>query len=399
MSSFSKQNNGMPNGREALSENKPTMNIAGHLQTREQEAQSIPESYRPLVSLVAPAYNEAIIIEKNLAVLCSYMQSLESQYRWELIIVNDGSRDETGALAEAFAQGRSNVHIVHHLTNFGVGQTLKTGFEHCQGDYIITLDLDFSYAPETHIEPLLSKIRETHAKVVLASPYMKGGKVSNVPWLRRVLSVWGNRFLSFSAKGNLSTLSSMVRVYDAEFLRGLNLKSAGMEINPEVIHKARLLEAKVTEIPAHLKWISQKAQPKARRRKSSMTAVKLLKHTWSIFFFGFLFRPVMFFIIPSLLFFLISSYASFWILVHCWTNYQAVQASYPNLENAISAAVSAAFQQAPHTFIIGGMSLMISTQLFSLGVLSMQSKRYFEEIFYLGTAIYKSTYRKRSNRR
>ena len=358
-----------------------------------------PAADKPFVSLIAPAYNEALIIEKNLAVLCDYMQSLERQYRWELIVVNDGSRDATGALAEAFAQGHSNVHIVHHLANSGVGQTLRTGFEHCQGDYILTLDLDFSYAPESHIEPLLTKIRETHAKVVVASPYMKGGKVSNVPWLRWVLSVWGNRFLSFSAKGNLATLSSMVRVYDAEFLQALNLKSTGMEINPEVIHKARLLEAKVTEIPAHLKWISQKARPKAKRRQSSMTGVKLLKHTWSIFFFGFLFRPVMFFIVPSFVFFLISSYAGFWILIHCWTHYQVAQASFSSLDNALSAAVSAAFQQAPHTFIIGGMSLMLSTQFFSLGVLSMQSKRYFEEIFYLGTAIYKSTARERHKRR
>lgn len=378
-------------------EKKSTMEMLRQSEESLQEPDPLSGLHRPLVSLVAPAYNEALIIEKNLAVLCSYMESLEKQYRWELIVVNDGSRDETGILAEAFGQSYSNIHIVHHLTNSGLGQTLRTGFEHCQGDYIITLDLDFSYAPEDHIERLLSNIRETHAKVVVASPYMKGGKVSNVPWLRRVLSIWGNRFLSFSAKGSLATLSSMVRVYDADFLRTLNLKSMGMEINPEVIHKARLLEARITEIPAHLKWVSQKAQPRAKRRSSSMTSAKLLKHTWSIFLFGFLFRPVMFFIVPSFMFFLISGYASFWVLLHCWTNYQVVHTSFPNFDGAISAAVSAAFQQAPHTFIIGGMSLMLSTQLFSLGVLSMQSKQYFEEIFYLGTAIYKSTSRERNN--
>lgn len=360
---------------------------------RVEEPGQILEQQKPFVSLVAPAYNEALIIEKNLAVLCSYMESLESQYRWELIIVNDGSQDGTGNLAETFAQGRSNVYVVHHLTNLGLGQTLKTGFEYCQGNYIITLDLDLSYSPDNHIERLLSKIRETHAKVVVASPYMKGGKVSNVPWLRRLLSVWGNRFLSLSAKGSLSTLTGMVRVYDADFLRTLNLKSMGMEINPEVIHKARLLEARVIEIPAHLKWSSQKAQPKSKRRKSSM---KILKHTWAIFFFGFLFRPVMFFVVPSFIFFLISCYASIWALIHCWSNYQNLTrqdfSSDPAV--AVSASVSVAFQQAPHTFIIGGMALMLATQFFSLGILSMQSKRYFEEIFYLGTSIYKSTRRK-----
>lgn len=347
---------------------------------------------KPFVSLVAPAYNEAIIIEQNLAVLCSYMATLEAEYQWEIIVVNDGSRDETGLLAEAFAHDRPNVRVVHHSTNAGLGQTLKTGFEHCQGDYIVTLDLDLSYTPD-RIERMLTKIRQTQAKVVVASPYMEGGKVSNVPWLRRVLSIWGNRFLSLTAKGSFATLTSMVRVYDAEFLRSLNLRSTGMEINPEVIHKAGLLEARVAEIPAHLKWSSQKAQPKAKRRQSSMTGSKILNHTWAIFFYGFIFRPVMFFIIPSLIFFLISGYASCWALIHCWSNYQSVLAIVPELDKAMSAAVAMAFQQAPHTFVIGGMALMLSIQLFSVGVMSMQSKRYFEEIFYLGTAIYKSTRR------
>ena len=70
-----------------------------------------------------------------------------------------------------------------------------------------------------------------------------------------------------------------------------------------------------------------------------------------------------------------------------------VLAIVPELDKAMSAAVAMAFQQAPHTFVIGGMALMLSIQLFSVGVMSMQSKRYFEEIFYLGTAIYKSTRR------
>jgi glycosyltransferase involved in cell wall biosynthesis len=352
-----------------------------------------PDLPKLLVSLVAPAYNEALIIEQNLAVLCDYMATLEADYRWELIVVNDGSRDETGLLAEAFAHDRPNVSVIHHQTNAGLGQTLKTGFDRCQGDYIITLDLDLSYTPEDHIERMLTKIRQTQAKVVVASPYMEGGRVSNVPWLRRILSVWGNRFLSLTAKGNLATLTSMVRVYDADFLRSLNLRSQGMEINPEVIHKAGLLEAKVAEIPAHLHWSSQKAQPKAKRRKSSMTSSKLFSHTWAIFFYGFLFRPVMFFIIPSLIFFVISCYSSFWAISHCWDNYLLVHSSIPDFDKALSAAVATAFQQFPHTFVIGGMALMLSIQLFSVGVMSMQSKRYFEEIFYLGTAIYKSTRR------
>jgi glycosyltransferase involved in cell wall biosynthesis len=371
--------------------NKDLRKEEARSQEFEKKSQIRYHTQKPLVSLVAPAYNEQIIIEQNLNILCAYMKSLENQYRWELIIVNDGSSDNTGQLADRFAQDKDNVYVIHHLINCGLGQTLRTGFEHCQGEYIITLDLDLSYAPDNHIKELLTKIRESQAKVVVASPYMKGGRVSNVPWLRWILSVWGNRFLSFTANGSLATLTSMVRVYDAEFLKTLNLKSRGMEINPEVIHKAKLLQARVAEIPAHLKWSSQRGKPKSQRRKSSMTSARIFKHTLEVVFFGFIFRPVIFFILPSLLFFLISSYASAWVVVHCWSNYQNLiqQNTFSDQAVATSAAVAAAFRQAPHTFLISGMSLMLSIQLFSLGVLSMQSKQYFDEMFYLGTSIFK----------
>src|SRR6266850_8095424 len=230
---------------------------------------------KPLVSVVVPAYNEAAIVEKSLACLYQYMESLETECRWEIILVNDGSTDATGELAEAFARSHRNVRVLHHAVNFGLGQAIRFAFNHCRGDYIVTLDVDLSYSPE-HIRELLAKIRETKAKIVVTSPYMKGGRISNVPWLRRTFSVLANHFLSRTARGGLSTLTSMVRIYDARFVRGLNLKAMGMEVSPEVIYKAMLLRARIEEIPAHLDWTLQNAAGPSR--KSSM---KVLRHTTS----------------------------------------------------------------------------------------------------------------------
>ncbi len=340
---------------------------------------------KPFVSLLAPAYNEALIIQDNLSLLCEYMASLESEYDWEIVIVNDGSRDDTGWLAQDFARSRQNVRVLHHRVNRGLGQALKTGFSGCKGDYIAVVDLDLSYAPE-HIGLLLKKIRETQAGVVVASPYMPGGCVSNVPWFRRELSVWANRFLSIAAKRNLATLTGMVRVYDAEFLRSLTIRSTGMDINPEIIHKAFLLKTPIKEIPAHLNWRAEKPKAGKPKRQSSM---KIVRHTWDIMFSGFLLRPVMFFIAPSIIFFIMSLYANAWVLIHCFKSYAelAQQTPFPDA----TAAVATAFNHAPHTFFIGGITLMLAIQLFSLGILSVQNKSYFEELFYLGTAIYKSS--------
>jgi glycosyltransferase involved in cell wall biosynthesis len=345
------------------------------------------EPRSPLISIVIPAYNEAAILQKNLGRIYEHVLHNAQEFRWELVIVNDGSRDETGRIAAEFARDKSNVVIVHHPSNQGLGRALKSGFAYAGGDYIITLDVDLSYAPY-HIEILLEKILETQAQIVVASPYMPGGKVSNVPRLRKELSLWANRFLSLTDKRTLSTFTGMVRIYEAQFLKGLNLKSTGMDINPEIIHKAQLLGARIVEAPAHLHWLEGRGTAEGDRRPTPrQSSMKIFRHTWAILFYGFLFRPVMFFIMPSVVLFLLSLYANTWAIIHSISNYRELAQLERFPDPTI--AVANAFQEAPHTFILGGMLLMLSIQLFSLGILAVQSKSYFEEIFYLASAIYR----------
>jgi glycosyltransferase involved in cell wall biosynthesis len=337
----------------------------------------------PLVSLVIPVYNEAPILRQNLEVLCRYLDS-QIDYEWEILVVNDGSTDETGQLAEQFAATRHDLHVLHHVTNFGMGQAFQFAFHRCRGDYVVVLDLDLSYAPD-HIGRLLKKIRETRAKIVIASPYMEGGRVSNVPWLRRTLSVWANRFLSRVARGNLTTLTGMVRAYDGRFLRVLNVKSMGMEINPEIIYKAKLLQARIEEVPAHLDW--QAARTPGAKRRSSMN---VLRHTMAIVLSGFFFRPFLLFTLPGLLLGIFAVYVNAWMLHHFFEQYGNLT-QYSWFLSRASNAVRVAYQEFPHTFIVGMVSSILSIQLISLGILSYQSKRYFEEIFYLGTTILRSS--------
>jgi hypothetical protein len=121
--------------------------------------------------------------------------------------------------------------------------------------------------------------------------------------------------------------------------------------------------------------------------------MKILSHTWVIIIFGFLFRPVMFFVIPGLILFLMSCYANIWVLIHVFHHYYHLAQTVPFPDP--TDAIRDAFYQSPHTFIIGGMTLMLAIQLISLGILSLQNKMYFEEIFYLITSIYKSYQRER----
>ena len=72
----------------------------------------------------------------------AHLHTLDEQYAWELVVVDDGSTDETGAIADAFAASRPEVRVLHHKINFNLGQALRYAFGTCRGDYVVTLDCD-----------------------------------------------------------------------------------------------------------------------------------------------------------------------------------------------------------------------------------------------------------------
>lgn len=360
---------------------QPTLTI--DLEALDSQRAEERDSRKPLLSVVVPVYNEAAVIVENMMGLCAYLESIEDAYRWELILVNDGSRDASGDLLDTFASRRRNVRVLHHRTNFGLGQAFQTGFRECRGDYIVTLDADLSYSPD-HIRRLVDALRRTNSKILVASPYMRGGEISNVPWLRRVLSIGANRFLALATRGHLTTLTGMVRAYDARFIRGVHLRSQGSEINPEMIYKGMMLQARMGEIPAHLSW-PDTAAGKPKRRSSMQISRQIL----AVMLSGFLFRPVVFFILPGALMLLFAFYVNGWMLAHFWTHFQAL-GEVAGFTSRSALAVAGAYQQAPHTFIVGGLAAMLSIQLIGLGILALQSKAYFEETFHLGSSVYRS---------
>jgi len=249
---------------------------------------------KPLVSYIVPTFNEAAIIAGNLGELYRHVSALEPKHPYEIIVVNDGSADESGATAEAFARSHPNVTVVHHLRNQGLSAALQTGFHHARGDLVVTLDVDLSYAPY-HINLMLRALEQTNAAMVLTSPYMRGGMVVNVPWTRKILSAWANRYLSVATGGQLATLTGMVRAYNAAALRKLNVSAAHMDFNYEVVFAALRLGLPVLEIPARLQWRS--APTGASLRRSSM---KVVSHSWSVMMAGLRFRPSMIFVLPAL---------------------------------------------------------------------------------------------------
>jgi hypothetical protein len=176
------------------------------------------------------------------------------------------------------------------------------------------MDMDLSYSPD-HIERLLDTIGESKADVVIASPYMKGGKTSKIPLKRLLLSKCANRFLSFLAPCDLSTLTGMVRVYEGKLLKKICLKANDFDINTEIIYKSWLLRSRIIEIPAHLDWSEQRDIK--RNRKSSL---RILRTSLNYISRGFMFKPFMFFRLSVFAFAVISLCSIAWFIVYAFVH-------------------------------------------------------------------------------
>jgi len=334
------------------------------------------EEVKPFISVILPCYNEEAILRNNLKRIIKYLENKIGKYEWEILLINDGSKDKTGDIANEFEKNNSNIRVIHHPTNLNLGNALKTGFKNSKGDIIVVLDIDLSYSVD-HIETMVDKLIETSSDIVIASPYMKGGRVTAVPFTRRIMSRWVNKFMRIAAQDKYHTYTGMVRAYKKDFIQTVNLKTKDYEVNPEILYKAMILRARIVEIPAHLDWTEQNKF--ADKRKSSM---KLLRGFFSGIMSSFIFRPYIFFLAVGTVLMLLSLYELIWLLFDTLSYISASTGLIPTFSESLARQ----FRKNPQSFIVGGITFLAAIQFLSLGFLSLQSKRYFEELFHLGTS-------------
>lgn len=114
------------------------------------------------LSVVVPVFNEEASVR---ALVEAVTAALGDQDSWELILVDDGSRDETVRIAEAIAQGDSRVQLVRLARNYGQTAAMQAGFDHARGDVIVSMDGDLQNDPRD-IRCLVDTLRKGYDLVV-----------------------------------------------------------------------------------------------------------------------------------------------------------------------------------------------------------------------------------------
>jgi dolichol-phosphate mannosyltransferase len=140
----------------------------------------------PLISVVAPAYDEVELIDRFVARTVAAM----ADERLELLIVDDGSTDGTAERLDALAAADERVRVLHLSRNFGHQAALTAGLEHARGDAVAMIDADLQDPPEV-IADLLARWRDG-ADVVYAVRAARAGesrfKLSTARWFYRVFN-------------------------------------------------------------------------------------------------------------------------------------------------------------------------------------------------------------------
>jgi dolichol-phosphate mannosyltransferase len=195
------------------------------------------------VLVILPTYNEA----ENLVLLLPELLKLPVH----ICVVDDGSPDGTGALADAFAQRDARVRVLHRAGKLGLGTAYVAGFREVLAhgyDAALTMDADFSHHPR-YIPALLAAAAE--ADLVIGSRYVANGEV-RYPWHRRMLSRGSNWIARLALGLAAHDCTAGFRLYRAEVLRRMPLESIfsnGYSFLTETIWHVQRLGFRIAEVP------------------------------------------------------------------------------------------------------------------------------------------------------
>ena len=193
------------------------------------------------VAFIVPAYNEASTILEVLKRLDDL--ELEKQ----VVIVDDGSTDDTPAIVDQWGEGRNDVSIVHQA-NRGKGAAIRAAIAYVDAEIVVIQDADMEYDP-ADVPALIEPIRSGVADVVYGSR-LTGGKP------QRAYLFWhlvGNRFLSLLTgvlyNTTLSDMETGYKAFRAEVLKSLKLREDSFAIEPEITAKVCKRHLRVYELP------------------------------------------------------------------------------------------------------------------------------------------------------
>lgn len=244
---------------------------------------------KPVLYVVIPVFNEAENTRRLVSNLKRLREHVNHEFDTRVIVVDDGSSDNTAELLMTQA-GDLDVQVLTHSGNQGPGAAVGRAFEHLakeihQDDWIATMEGDNTSQVETLFQ-MMTRRKEGY-DVVLASPYAYGGGFAGTPWWRLVLSHLANQFtMSVLGLYGFRVLSSFFRLHSARPLLMLQeifgpriVEMRGFEWALEMLYKMAILKLRISEVETLVDWQKRAGTSKMRTVKTIIGHLRvLLRH-------------------------------------------------------------------------------------------------------------------------
>jgi dolichyl-phosphate beta-glucosyltransferase len=236
--------------------------------------------FRHRLSIVLPAYNEALRIEKSLRSAARFAEALE--FQTELIVVDDGSADETAEIVERVAADFPLVRVVRHTTNRGKGMAVRSGVLAAKGEWVLFSDVDEA-VPIGEALKLLGVAEEQGADVAVGTRYHRDSKIlRRQPWRRILVSRLGNLLIRALVLPGLRDTQCGFKLFRSSTMRRVfrvvTVRGFGFDV--EILAVARLWGRRIVEVP--VTWVHGEGSTLRLGRAALDVFRDLLRVTWRI---------------------------------------------------------------------------------------------------------------------
>ena len=236
------------------------------------------------ITVGLPAYNE----EKNIAKIIVHLKKIADQ----IIVCDDGSEDSTSMIAKSLG-----VIVINHPKNLGYGSAIKSIFlkaKEIDADALVTIDADGQHKIED-VEKVVKPIVDGHADISIGSRFLKEGDA--VPNYRKLGIKVITKVTNSSLSDKITDAQSGFRAYNKKVLQSLTPSDSGMGISTEILIKSSNLGLKIAEVPTEIQYEGDTSSqnPVSHGTGVLMSTLKYISIE----------RPLIFYGIPSFIFFII----------------------------------------------------------------------------------------------
>ncbi len=298
----------------------------------------------PKYSVVVPFHNE----EDNVTTLYDRLKAVMEQGTdtFELVFVDDGSRDRTYRLLEEIAAVDSRVLVVKLRRNFGQTSALAAGFDHAQGEFILAMDGDLQHDPD-EIPKFLAKLEEGY-DVVSGWRSRRGDNLL----LRRLPSRAANRLMAVLSGVNIHDFGTTFKAYRREVIQNIPLYGEMHRFIPAL---ASWYGASICEIP-----ISNPARASGKSHYGISRTFRVFFDLLTIrFLLKYMTRPLHFFGTIGSIGMLSGGSLAVWLLIHKLLTHHAVADEHGPL------------------FMIAAVLILAGIQMLGIGLLGELQVRHF----------------------